>query len=460
MNQRCMPRWQTVWTLMLVMACQASLAADEAPKTFADFLVSNEIDLSRREAITSATQWNDGAEAVAIKVLRRIDAPESLMAGWKEAAIAVPATGETPAVTDALVSLRGRVTFVAPHRLSPPIAELYGASHYDVVRMVDAGGLVVDVLTRAAPKGWPRWKAIDEPASAVGLVLSAGVGPRPEGSEADSQEWPGDPAGLVVASSHVAWFPDTPLGRLGMDYGLFDSVIDGKKLVAEDAAAFYAMLAAAGRTSAAEVDAAAGKPINPMLLINPAEKWFQSHRGDPVVIEGNAMRATRVEIDEASLRKLVGRDHYWELFVFVETPLLEVNGRVQDTYPIVCCVRELPKGMPSGERISERVKVAGFAFKRYAYTFDDPRPDEVGTVDKDSNRRVTALLIGPQPFWSPPPSEAASQPIWVIAAVAAIVALAAIAGVGILYGNRSMDRAIQKSRDDLPDRVEIPPEDR
>jgi hypothetical protein len=244
-----------------------------------------------------------------------------------------------------------------------------------------------------------------------------------------------------------------------MDYGLFDSVVDGKKLVKGDAAAFYASLAAVGKTTWRDVADAAGKPIDAMLLIDPGRKWFPSHRGDPVVIEGNAMKATRVAIDEPYLRKFVGSDHYWEVFVFVETPLLDVNGRMQNTYPIVCCLRELPPGMPSGDRIGERVRVAGFALKRYAYPFDDPRPDASGEAPEGPSRRVTTLVVGPSPEWFPPASQDATQPIWVIAAVAALVALAAIVGVGVLYGNRSIDRTIRKARDELPDRIEIPPAD-
>jgi sarcosine oxidase gamma subunit len=42
-----------------------------------------------------------------------------------------------------------------------------------------------------------------------------------------------------------------------MDYGLFDSVRDGQKLGAGDTEAFYALLAAMGRTTAAAMAAAA-----------------------------------------------------------------------------------------------------------------------------------------------------------------------------------------------------------
>ena len=145
--------------------------------------------------------------------------------------------------------------------------------------------------------------------------------------------------------------------------------------------------------------------------------------------------------------------------MFVETPLLEVNGRKQTSFPIVCCMRELPPGMPSGERINDRVRVAGFGFKRYAYTFEELRPDETGRVPEELGRRQTTLLIGPQPAWSPPPTEAATQPIWVIAAIAAAVALSAMLGLGLIYGNWSLNRSIRRSREELPDRIDLPADD-
>jgi hypothetical protein len=445
--------------IVAVAAWSAPVVAADDQKDFASFLELREIDQSRRSVLESATEWSDDAEGIVIKVLRRIDAPESLVAGWRETAVKAPAKGEPVAISDSLLSIHGRAIFVAPRQLPAATAELFGSPHYDVVRIVDDGGLVVDVLTRAAPAAWPRWKPINEPVSAIALPLTTTAAPQPKSAADDGQEWPAEQPAVVAAAARVGWHPDTLLGRSGMDYGLFDSVVDGKKLVAGDSAAFYAMLAAAGRTSRQEVATAAGKPIDAMLLIDPGRKWFPAHRGDPVIIEGDAMRATRVPIDEPFLRKFVGKDHYWEVFVFVETPLLDIDGHMQNSYPIVCCVRELPPGMPSGERISERVKVAGFALKRYAYPFEALRPDGPARVVEEPSRRLTTLLVSPELTWFPPASKASSQPMWVIAAVAAGVALIAIIGVGFIYGNRSIDQAIRKARQEFPDRVELPKDD-
>ncbi len=449
-------RWDTM-LLMLIAAWGLPAIADEPREDFVSFLSLREIDQPHRSIFEAATEWNDDVESIAIKVLRRIDAPESLVAGWRKAAAKPPAKGEAVAVSDTLLSLRGRATFVAPRQLSPAIAEIFGGPQYDIVRFVDDGGLVVDVLTRAAPAAWPRWQPIDELAAALVLPLSTGAAPRPE---AEGKPWPTDAPALVAAAPRVAWYPDTPLGRLGMDYGLFDTVNDGTKLVREDAAAFYAMLAAAGHIKSKDVAAAAGRPIEAMRLIDPGRDWYPTHRGDPVIIEGSAVRTTRVAIEDPFWQAFVGSDHYWEVFVFVETPLLNVNGRMQNSYPIVCCVRELPKGMPAGERISERVRVAAFAFKRYAYPFNDHRPDAEGHVPDAPSRRMTSLLVGPGLTWFPTPVEDfESLSIWTIGVVAGVVALAAIIGFRRFYRSRSIDEAIRKTRKDLPDRVELPQDD-
>lgn len=456
----------TAWRQSLVVAILlAGLAAGRGPRAddkpagdVASFLVLREIDRPRRAAIESAVDWNAEAEAAAIKILQRIDAPANLVAGWRAAAAPVPAAGDPVTIADALVVVRGRATFVAPQKLPAELAERLGKASYDVVRMLDERGLAVDVLTTAAPSSWARWKPIDEPAGALGLPLSTAAAPRPTDGPADASPWPDAKAGLVVAAAGIGWYPDTPLGKTGFDYGLFDSVADGQKLVRGDTAAFYAALAAAGRTDSQAIATAAGGPTDFLRLIDPGRKFFPANRGTPVVIEGAALRATRVAIDDPFRRQEVGSDHYWELYVFVDTPLLDIDGRMQNSFPIVCCVRELSPGMPSGDRINEAVKVPGFAFKRYAYTFEAPTEKD-GAVVAETEKQLTTLVVGPRAIWTPPAADPASRNIALIAGAAAVAALAAVFGLGLLYGNWSHNRTIQRSRAELPDRVDIRADD-
>ena len=96
-----------------------------------------------------------------------------------------------------------------------------------------------------------------------------------------------------------------------MDYATFATVADGRPLVAGDTEAFYGMLAAAGRADSQALAAAATGITYIIPLIDPAEKWFATHRGDLVTIEGIARRATRIAIDDPAWRQQVGADHYW-----------------------------------------------------------------------------------------------------------------------------------------------------
>ncbi len=444
--------WRVV-TVGGVLACLLSgtiaAADDPDPGDLASFLSLKEIDRGSRQSLESAEQWSDEADAVVVKVLRRLDAPATLVARWRAEADQLPAAGEAIAVADALLAIRGRATWVTRHELRPELAERFGRPSYEVVRIVDEGGSLVDVLTPAAPADWPRGEAIDQPAGALALPLTTTARVVPAGEQGGAEA-----PGLVAAATHVAWFPDTALGRLGMDYGLFDAVADGRKLARGDMPAFYRLLAAAAQTDATAVAAAADK-VDVLDLIDPGRTWLAEHRGDPVVIEGTALRATRVAVDEDFARAETGLDHYWEVFVFVDTPLLEVDGRRQDSFPIVCCVRELSPGMPSGGRINERVRVPGFAFKRYAYSFEVPR-EEGGGPAAETEKRQTMLVVGPRAEWSPPGEDEAARDLTMITGIAVAVALAAALGLGILYTTYSMNRTIRQSRAQLPDRIDIP----
>ncbi|MBM4021968.1 MAG: hypothetical protein FJ284_06975 [Planctomycetes bacterium] len=448
--------WAWAVALLAVSLAEVGPAlAEDAAGDVASFLKLREIDQPRRAVVEEAVAWDDAVDGVVVKVLQRLDAPANLAAGWAKAARPVPAADDAVAVADELLAVRGRATFVAARTLPAELAERLGRGSYDVVRLVDDRGLVVDVLTVSAPKAWPRWQVIDEPAAAVGLPISTQAAPTPAGHPPAAEAWPAARPGLTLAAAGVSWFPGTPLGKLGFDYGLFDTVVDGQKLVRGDTAGFYALLAAAGRTDAASI-AAAAAPTDILTLINPAAKWLPEHRGDGVMIEGAALRATRVPVDDAFRREQLGRDHYWELIVFPSTPPLVVDGKKQNFFPIVCCVRDLSAGMPTGDRINETVRVSGFAFKRYAYFFE-AMLEGVSGIDAEAGERQTMLVVGPRVEWVQPMATG-QRGLSMVLGIAAAVGLLAILGLGILYGNWSANRAIRRARAELPARIDLPGE--
>ena len=442
---RLVPQWALLLSLALVAASGRAWSAE--PEGFAKFLIEREIDRPRRAVLEEPGPWDDARQKAVIRVLARLDAPAALDVPWR-----LRATGPAapPVVEDRLVRIAGRAVFVGSVSLTEEQAVLAARPRLDLVRIVAAGGLIVDVVVPEAPAAWARWQPIDEPAFVVGLPLSTVAALRPAGP-ADAASWPAATPTLLLAAPAVGWNPPTPLGGLGMNYALFASVVDGKKLERGDTAAFYAMLASVGRAAPGAIEAAAGKAADIVAIIDPARKWFATHRGDPVTVAGIARRVTKISIDEAWRRQEVGADHYWELYVFVDTPLLQVNERKQTDYPFVCCVRTLPEGFPTGDDVGEKVTVSGFALKRYAY----PLPDldirsSQGDKEIRGQRMETALLIGRTVGWKPEPLAAAATSTlsWIFSTLAALI------GLALVYGLWAMNRGGR--RRDLPDRVELP----
>jgi len=427
----------------------AVTAADVgAPESIAAFLALKEIAVADRAALDDGGPWTDEKDRLLVRVLARLPAPEPLAGRWRAAAEPIAPRGEPQAVKDRLVRVRGRAIRVAPRDLPAEIARLAGWPRHLVVRIVDERGGVVDVVTRRAPAAWPMWREIDEPAEVVGLPLASAAGPLPVPSAGEAA-WPAAPPNLLLAATDVVWRPDTMLGRLGVDYGLFDAILDDRRLEPADAPAFWAVLGAAAGARPAEIVRAAGG-TDVLDLIDPARKWFATRRGDPVVIDGVARRATRIAIDEPACRSAVGRDHYWEVEVFADTPTIKVNDRIQDRYPIVCCVAILPAGMPTGESISELVRVSGFGFKRYRYPLAAAAASPV-----KADRISTALVIAPTLAWRRPPGTEAASSILVAAAAVILGLLTLAAALAAWRAWGAAHRSARTRRATLPDRIRL-----
>lgn len=458
MPNEVLSRQATSGLLPLLVAVGAAMATAAGPAPPADsvaaYLANWDLDRSRWTPLEAAGPWDAARQAVVLKLMARLArVPADRLAAWQATAADVSQSLPTTAA-DALVRIEGRGVFVAPQRLAAEEAALAGRAHLDILRMATADGRSVDVILESAPLAWPRWTAIDEPVAVVGLPLTTGPGPVPE---AEGQTWPSEPHALLLLGSRLSWYPAaTLLGSLGMDYATLDTVADGRPLVAGDTEAFYGMLAAAGRGEPGVIDAATTGITDIIPLIDPAAKWFATHRGELVTVKGIARRATRIAIDDPARRHQVGADHYWELYVFVPTPLIRVNDTLQDDFPIVCCVRSLPADMPTGDRISEEVKVSGFALKRYAYPLQRMRViSPQGDEETGGGRRETPLLIGREIQWTPAPSprRVSDDVGWVLAGIAAVVGL--LLGAAAWAANRAARRQEQEARERLPDQIDL-----
>ncbi len=126
----------------------------------------------------------------------------------------------------------------------------------------------------------------------------------------------------------------------------------------------------------------------------------EKHVGELVVLDGTVRRAVRIDlaggIDGTGDPTASNFDvpYYYQLDLFTED---------SQNYPVVFCVRELPEGFPTGEGLSENVRIAGFFFKTWGYT---ARGGTAGEETTDANLRNAPLFVGDGPmlFVAPEPS--------------------------------------------------------
>lgn len=422
--------------LLLSAACPPLALADDkpaaastasAPLTAGDYLSRFQLAATDRATAGSVTEWSEARLDTGLRMLARLAAaPQDLKNAWARDAISPPPSATVPpSESDEAVRVVGRALRVRELSLPPDLRERHARSTIPVVSIRDTDGLTVDVLTLNVPQAWPRDTALNQPADTVGIVLARQAGPLPSIAPTSSSAATTAAPEITLVADRIAWRPGTPLGALGMDYGLFDTVRDGRKLTAEDSDAFYGMLAAAGRANPTGLHAATDNTPDILQLIDPQARWIETHRGDPVRIRGTARRALRVAVDDPIRQAQLGTNHYWELYVFVPTPTaVQIGDRVQDSYPVVCCVRELPRSMPHGERIAEEVDVAGFAFKRYRY------PLALSTEAGGSQE--SPLILGRRVRWIPSSEPKSTQQFEVVFGGLLVLAIAVLVAAGWL----------------------------
>ena len=133
-----------------------------------------------------------------------------------------------------------------------------------------------------------------------------------------------------------------------------------------------------------------------------------------------------------------------------------MHERLQEDYPVVCCVRTLPEGMPTGQQIGERVRVSGFAFKRYGYPLPDLKiSSSQGDKEQRGQRQETAMLIGRSADWMPAPSPTNEVNTlgWIFLGIASVIGVAvALAAWSFARDSRRRDRQVRR---ELPDRIDL-----
>jgi hypothetical protein len=324
-----------------------------------------------------------------------------------------------------LVRLAGRVTSVTKRAPDAADAARLEMPEYFECELTFANqAAAATVLTTRVPRAWRSHTPLDEPATAVALYL---------------KRQPSDgPPQAVWLAKELAWHPtsvDEPrvsfgksiLGSLGMDVGLLDGVRDRGSIRAVEREAFYQVLDAVGRIGpnqltrlalgnldrhkerwARELDSASDPTRRTLALevvrragegrysVAPLFNDPEPNTGRLFSFDGVARKVTRVEVgtrDDGTPSDVVrrfGMDHYFEIEVFTDD---------SQNYPLVFCVRELPRGFPMGGALHAPVRAAGFFFKDWLYTPRGTADSEAGAVAAAAPRRQYApLLIGRSPL--------------------------------------------------------------
>jgi len=160
--------------------------------------------------------------------------------------------------------------------------------------------------------------------------------------------------------------------------------------------------------------------------------------GRLVALEGICRRALRVPVDDPDIRERFQIDHYYELQLFTDD---------SQSNPVTFCVRSLPAGMPQGEKIAIKLRVAGFFFKTWSYSVPltpERRKEILKRLPADRREKFKAedferfhapLMIGRQPVWLREPP-VASSPVGGLVAGALFVAALLVAWISLWVANR------------------------
>ncbi len=367
-----------------------------------------------------------------------------------------------------LFDVRGIVTRVTREDLAPELRERLQIAACYRCQVVTDSGMATVIYTLTVPQAWKLDQSLDELCSASALFIKR------EKKDHDAHAELNQATDFVFVAPRVAWYPRNFLGELGMDYGLLDGVRDRTRL--DERECFYQMLAAVSRAAEQAIEregqqelarlksewdaserngaldakerqaarrALASAKRNASDIV-PLFNQAQAQRGKLFVVRGEALRAIEVRIDDPDIVSRFGLRHYYELDVF--TPDSQNN-------PLVCCVAELPSGMPEGDDIRENVCITGFFLKSWAFDATSLR-NSPSAQKKPVRQQLAPLLVAKSVEWFPK-SDTRTQSVSV--AVGLIVIL--VLGTALVFYLRRADRralaAARNIRLTLPDSISL-----
>ena len=349
--------------------------------------------------------WHEDEEKVLLKLMYRIgrDFQGMDVEQWSHGKFRPADVRDNPgAYRGEVFHVLGRVVRVEPREPDAELAETFALDRYYRCEFVlGQPPERATVFSRTIPEAWKVGEKISERAAAYGYFLKLA-------SDDSGREVP------TFVALRIAWYPPTPLGRLGMDCGLLDDVRMGTpsvkgsdsplvvardnpdklRITAADRECFYQMLDAVDRAAPGELLHRAAEELESRGEERfPVEPLFHrpgQQQGRLVAFSGSVRRVLRIPVSDEDIISRFGIDHYYQLYLFTD----DSQGN-----PLVFCVRRLPPGMPAGDGadFGEHVTVAGFFLKTWAYRIDRPRD----VAKSDVEYQFAPLLIGQEPVWHP-----------------------------------------------------------
>ena len=388
---------------LLAVSCHVSATASLAPPSpMRELLVAAGIHDDQWAGIRDGEPMSPAEERIVWHILFRL--PQVSLQSvetWSKAADWSAIREQPTAHRGDLYQIAGRGERLATISVPGDDSEAWGIGKYYRLEVRLDGPLPrAVVFAKSVPGNWQPLAdggtSLNTPISAHAVFLKL---------EMDDQ---GQAVPTFVASS-IAWHPSQVsetlgvseshvlLAGLGMDLRLLDDVHDRRGLLAEDREGFYRLLAAVDRIEPADLSRRVDKDTELRLLLDRQE--YPRQRGELVALTGNVKRAIRITVEGEDIVERLGFDHYYELNIFLDESV-QLKRRADDQdpllyprYPVVCCVRSLPPGMPEGDEVDEAVRVIGFFFKLYGYE------TQYTNAQSGEPRQLSPLLVAPSPIW-------------------------------------------------------------
>lgn len=289
---------------------------------------------------------------------------------------------------------------------------------------LDGGGPIVTVHSLAFPKELAGGKKLGERVGVQGVcVKNAGTSDAPQ---------------PVLVARRVGWYPDTPLGNLGMDYALYDDVRREAHDLKAERECFYQLLATMKKAdfNALIEQTNQKQPYSVVPLFNEPETM----RGAIVALDGTARRAVAVVVQEPDIEERFGIKQYYEVAIYTTD---------SQQNPLLFNLLELPPNFPQGENINAHVNIPGTFLTGFYYRRDATTHEQLKNVKPPLQK--APLLIGKSLYHFPDIDPLQSpNSVWFAVAITAALAI-------LIFAVWRATRTEAKTRDLLQRQMAPPP---